>query len=168
MINMTRGTSQETGVDSRLIDALDSIMPNYARVVRQAIADPNDPDRLTLPQLRAMQAISRADSLGALNAQLARELQVAAPSMTAMIDGLVERGLVDRSIDPNNRRQVLILLTATGAVRLAEMEEMMHARLQQVIEHLNPEQRQCALDGVSLLQRAIAHYHQQQRDAGDQ
>jgi DNA-binding MarR family transcriptional regulator len=168
MIEMTRGASPETGIDSRLIDILESIMPNYARVIRQAIADPNDPDRLTLPQLRAMQAISRANAPGALNAQLARELQVAAPSMTAMIDGLVERGLVDRSIDPNNRRQVLILLTDTGAARLAEMEEMMHARLQQVIEHLNHDQRQCALDGVSLLQGAIAHYHQQARESGDQ
>ena len=165
---MTRVTSQETAIDARLIDMLESIMPNYARVIRRAIADPNDPDRLTLPQLRAMQAISRADAPGALNAQLARELQVAAPSMTAMIDGLVERGLVDRSIDPHNRRQVLILLTEIGAVRLAEMEEMMHARLQQVIDYLNPEQRQCALDGVSLLQGAIAQYHQQARESGDQ
>jgi DNA-binding MarR family transcriptional regulator len=168
MIDMSPGTSQETEIDSRLIDGLESIMPNYARVVRQAIADPNDPDRLTLPQLRAMQAISRADAHGALNAQLARELQVAAPSMTAMIDGLVERGLVDRSIDPNNRRQVLILLTDTGAVRLAEMEEMMHARIQQVIELLNQEQRQRALDGVTLLQGAIARYHQQARESGEQ
>jgi DNA-binding MarR family transcriptional regulator len=168
MIEMTRGTSQESGIDSQLIDILESIMPNYARVIRQAIADPNDLDRLTLPQLRAMQAISRADATGALNAHLARELQVAAPSMTAMIDGLVERGLVDRSIDPNNRRQVLILLTDAGTVRLAEMEEMMHTRLQQVIAHLNHEQRQRALDGVTLLQGAIASYHQHARETGDQ
>ena len=165
---MTRGTSQETGVNSRLIDALESIMPNYARVVRQAIADPNDPDRLTLPQLRAMQAISRADAPGALNAQLARELQVAAPSMTAMIDGLVERGLVDRSIDPNNRRQVLILLNEVGAIRLAEMEEMMHARLQLVISHLDHEERQQALKGITLLQDAMLLYHRQARESGDQ
>jgi len=165
---MTRGTSRETEIDARLIDVLESIMPNYARVIRQAIADPNDPDRLTLPQLRAMQAISRAEVPGALNAQLARELQVAAPSMTAMIDGLVDRGLVDRSIDPNNRRQVLILLTETGSVRLAEMEDMMHARLQHVIAQLSPEQRQCALEGVSFLQEAIAQYHKQARESGDQ
>jgi DNA-binding MarR family transcriptional regulator len=165
---MTRGTSQEADIDARLIEALESIMPNYARVVRQAIADPNDPDRLTLPQLRAMQAISRADAPGALNAQLARELQVAAPSMTAMIDGLVDRGLVDRSIDPSNRRQVLILLTNLGADRLAEMEETMHARLLQVISHLNQQQRQQALEGVMLLQDAIALYHKQARDSVDQ
>ena len=165
---MTRGASQETSIDSRLIDILESIMPNYARVVRHAIADPNDPDRLTLPQLRAMQAISRADAPGALNAQLARELQVAAPSMTAMIDGLVERGLVDRSIDPSNRRQVLILLTEVGADRLAEMEETMHARLQQVISQLDQHERQLALEGVMLLQEAIALYHQRERESLDQ
>ena len=165
---MTRGTSQEAGIDSRLIEILESIMPNYARVLRHAIADPNDPDRLTLPQLRAMQAISKADAPGALNAQLARELQVAAPSMTAMIDGLVDRGLVDRSIDPSNRRQVLILLTDVGADRLAEMEETIHARLQQVISHLNQHQRQQALEGVMLLQDAIALYHQQGRESVDQ
>jgi DNA-binding MarR family transcriptional regulator len=165
---MTRGITQEADIDARLIEILESIMPNYARVLRQAIADPGDPDRPTLPQLRAMQAISRADAPGALNAQLARELQVAAPSMTAMIDGLVDRGLVDRSIDPSNRRQVLILLTELGAERLAEMEETMHARLQQVISRLDPHQRQQALDGVMLLRDAIAFYHQQARDLLDQ
>ena len=164
---MTRGTSPKADIDARLIEILESIMPNYARVVRQAIADPNDPDRLTLPQLRAMQAISRADAPGALNAQLARELQVAAPSMTAMIDGLVDRGLVDRSIDPSNRRQVLILLTKLGANRLAEMEETMHARLLQVISHLDQHQRRQALEGVMLLQDAITLYHQQARESID-
>ena len=165
---MARGNSPKADIDARLIEILESIMPNYARVVRQAIADPNDPDRLTLPQLRAMQAISRADAPGALNAQLARELQVAAPSMTAMIDGLVDRGLVDRSIDPSNRRQVLILLTKLGANRLAEMEETMHARLLQVISNLDQHQRRQALEGVMLLQDAITLYHQQARESIDQ
>src|SRR6478735_8734600 len=165
MINMTRGTSQETGVNSRLIDALESIMPNYARVVRQAIADPNDPDRLTLPQLRAMQAISRSDAPGALNAHLARELQVAAPSMTAMIDGLVERGLVDRSIDPNNRRQVLILLTLEGSRRLAEMEATVNTRLHEVVSFLNADERARTLDGLQLLERAMSSFQQARNES---
>src|SRR6478752_4043361 len=143
---MTGRAGQLPDIDENIIASIDRLLPGLARILRQAISHTEHP--------------------GALNAQLARLLHVAAPSMTAMIDGLVERGLVDRSIDPNNRRQVLILLTEVGAIRLAEMEEMMHARLQLVISHLDHEERQQALKGITLLQDAMLLYHRQARESG--
>lgn len=157
---MPNRNGQVPDTEENIIVTIDRLLPGLARILRQAIADPNEADRITLPQLRALQAISRTEHPGALNAQLARLLNVAAPSMTAMIDGLVERGLVDRSIDPSNRRQVLILLTPEGARRLTEMEAMVSARLHEVVSYLDAGERTRALDGLQLLERAMTSFQQ--------
>ena len=161
---MTGGAGQLPETEDMIIASIDRLLPGLARILRQAIADPNDSDRITLPQLRALQAISRTEHPGALNAQLARQLHVAAPSMTAMIDGLVERGLVDRSIDPNNRRQVLILLTPEGSRRLAEMETTVSDRLHEVVALLDPDERARTLVGLQLLERAMSAFLQAQQE----
>ncbi|SRR6478735_6100130 len=162
---MTGRAGQLPDIDENIIASIDRLLPGLARILRQAITDPNDADRITLPQLRALQAISHTEHPGALNAQLARLLHVAAPSMTAMIDGLVERGLVDRSIDPNNRRQVLILLTPEGSRRLAEMEATVNTRLHEVVSFLNADERARTLDGLQLLERAMSSFQQARNES---
>ncbi|MEA2668531.1 MAG: hypothetical protein QOJ33_1465 [Chloroflexota bacterium] len=54
--------------------------------------------------------------------QLAQALGVSLGSVTGLIDGLVQRGLVRRDEDPDDRRQKLARLTATGETRLRRME----------------------------------------------
>ena len=54
--------------------------------------------------------------------QLAHALGVSLGSVTGLIDGLVQRGLVLREEDPADRRQKLARLTPTAATRLRRME----------------------------------------------
>jgi DNA-binding MarR family transcriptional regulator len=54
--------------------------------------------------------------------QLAQALGVSLGSVTGLIDGLVQRGLVRREEDPDDRRQKLARLTPTAATRLRRME----------------------------------------------
>ena len=54
--------------------------------------------------------------------QLAHALGVSLGSVTGLIDGLVQRGLVRREEDPADRRQKLARLTPTAATRLRRME----------------------------------------------
>jgi DNA-binding MarR family transcriptional regulator len=55
--------------------------------------------------------------------QLAQALAVSLGSVTGLVDGLVQRGLVRREEDPDDRRQKLARLTATGETRLRRMEQ---------------------------------------------
>jgi DNA-binding MarR family transcriptional regulator len=55
--------------------------------------------------------------------QLGQALGVSLGSVTGLIDGLVERGLVRREEDPANRRQKLARLTSTAETRLRRMEQ---------------------------------------------
>jgi len=55
--------------------------------------------------------------------QLAQALNVSLGSVTGLVDGLVERGLVRREEDPADRRQKLAHLTPTAEARLRRMEQ---------------------------------------------
>ena len=67
--------------------------------------------QLTLAQVRVLRRLARQPrSLGQLGADLA----LAPPSMTRLVDRLEERGLIARSRDAEDRRKVLVTLTAEG------------------------------------------------------
>lgn len=45
---------------------------------------------------------------------LSRELHLSPPALTAIADGLAEKGLVERQPDPDDRRAVVLALSAQG------------------------------------------------------
>lgn len=126
--------------DGVLVAALDATMGRYNRTIRQAIESVEGAGRLTIPQLRCLQMMAtHAD--GSLTSQLARMLKVAVPTMTSMIDGLVERGLVERQPHPTDRRQVRLLLTTEGRHTLDRYRQITHDRLTQPLARLNGVQK---------------------------
>lgn len=125
--------------DRALVPLMDRTISRYQRALRQAIEQAEGSDRLTMPQLRCLQAI--ATDGAALTTQLARLLNVAVPTMTSMIDGLAERGLVGRHPDPVDRRQVRIVMTAAGHAVLARYQTIMHERLRTLLSHMSATQK---------------------------
>jgi DNA-binding MarR family transcriptional regulator len=74
---------------------------------------------------------------------LCRELLVSTGAMTNRLDKLEEAGLVERSRDPNDRRGVLLALTAAGRAKLDEYIELGADRERQLLGVLESgEQRQ--------------------------
>jgi DNA-binding MarR family transcriptional regulator len=67
---------------------------------------------LTLPQLRILFQIRQEPGLGVKD--LARTFGVSASNVTQQVDKLVARGLVCRAERPEDRRQVVLTLTADG------------------------------------------------------
>jgi DNA-binding MarR family transcriptional regulator len=123
-----------------LVAAINTVLPRLHRTMRQAVVRAEGENRLTMPQLRCLQAVE-AEPGAALTSQLARQLQVTAPTVTNMIDGLVERGLVERQPDPDNRRQVLLTLTTAGRDVMRRYEAVMAGRLRDLIGHLDQDQK---------------------------
>ena len=135
-----------------LVTAMDRTISRYQRSLRHAIEQAEGPERLTMPQLRCLQAIT-ADGT-ALTTQLARRMNVAVPTMTSMIDGLTERGLVGRHPDPVDRRQVRIVMTDEGHAVLARYQKIVHARLRTLLAHLTTAQKKrllAAMDDVAFI-----------------
>jgi len=132
--------SLSTARETELIVALETTIPRYLRSLRQAVEQAEGEDRLTMQQLRCLQELAREGG-AALTTGLARRLQVAVPTMTRMLDGLAERGLIERQPDPTSRRQIRIVLTDEGSALLLRYEAIIAARLLRLLGQLNPEQQ---------------------------
>ncbi len=84
-----------------------------ARQVELALAEVD----LSLPQYRIL---IHLDEGKVAASTLADKIAVSRPSVTAVVDGLVTRGLVERHHDPGDRRRVGHDLTAEGRQLLEE------------------------------------------------
>jgi len=110
---------------------------------------------LSVPQYRLLSLLSE----GSVNAStLAQRLVVSRPSVTALVDGLVARGMVERGTDPADRRHVTHLVTERGEQVLAEADLAAAARLRDLSVHLSPEDAPAARAGLAAWGRALDSY----------
>jgi long-chain acyl-CoA synthetase len=104
---------------------------------------------LSLPQFRLLTMVER----GQRASFLAGRLAVAKPTVTALVDGLVERGYVCRAQEPDDRRATHITLTPAGRRALKAAEVAMSERLENVLGHTGD--RQAVLDALADLGAAL-------------
>ena len=93
-----------------------------ARSLERAAAE----NELTLAQYRVLSLVAAGDERSSL---LASRLAVAKPTITAVVDGLVERGFVVREAIAGDRRSLRLGLTAAGNAVLQSAERSMSAML---------------------------------------
>ena len=84
---------------------------------------------LSLPQYRILIYLDEGKVAASA---LADKLAVSRPSVTAVVDGLVTRGLVERHHDPTDRRRVGHDLTAEGRLLLKRGDESVDRRLSEI------------------------------------
>ena len=87
---------------------------------------------LTLAQFRVLALIAAGDERASL---LAERLAVAKPTITAVVDGLVDRALVAREAVTGDRRSIRVVLTPTGVAALRAAEQEMGETLGRIFEH---------------------------------
>ncbi len=122
-----------------------------------------EPIELTLPQFRVLSLL--ADGSSASSA-LASRLAVSPPSMTAVIDGLSARGLVERRPDPDDRRRLTLLLTPAGRKTLRAAEAAVDARLVEVGRFLeDPARATEALAALAEWNHALDRFREEKRVA---
>lgn len=71
--------------------------------------------------------------------KLADAMNVSAPSASAMVERLVEKGIVIRERSKNDRRVVVVSLTEKADSYTAKLEESMLGRVINVIETIGPD-----------------------------
>ena len=87
------------------------VVPLVMRTIRTKLRERRAAD-INVPQFRAMAYINRND--GASLSDLAAHIGLTLPSMSKLIDGLVNRKLVSREADSRDRRRVCLSLTSQG------------------------------------------------------
>lgn len=107
---------------------------------------------MTLSQFRVLSFLSEGEWAAS---KVAEWLAVSRPSLTALVDGLVEQGCVERKEHPTDRRSVLHVLTDAGRTRLAEVTTVLSDGLEALLDHLDDDERDRAHDGLALLDTAL-------------
>ena len=88
--------------------------------------------------------------------ELAEIEKVSAPSMTRTVAGLVERGLVERTGDPDDKRQVILSLTGDATTLLREIRRQRDAWMSVRLGHLTPEEQDILRQASAILTRVAS------------
>jgi DNA-binding MarR family transcriptional regulator len=91
---------------------------------------------LTLPQFVALRAVRHGKH--PTMTSLANETLQRCATMTGIVDRLVKMGLVVRQRDPEDRRRVLVELTAPGQELMQKVRQMREKRLGETLAQLPP------------------------------
>ncbi|MFZ4518566.1 MAG: MarR family winged helix-turn-helix transcriptional regulator [Microthrixaceae bacterium] len=110
---------------------------------------------LTLPQYRVLVFLDRGDRPAS---QVAGLLDVTPSTVTSVVDGLTARGLVERRADPDDRRRVVLSLTAEGARHLQRGDDLVGERLGRLLDRLGPADAETVRSGLELLNHAMEEY----------
>lgn len=135
-------------MDDELIGAAARAAARLAKVTEVSL----DRVDLSLPQYRMMVLLADGSSVATA---LAERLTVTRPSITALTDGLVGRGLVERRVDPADRRRVTHALTPAGREALAKGDAAVQEGLAGVVANLPARKARAALSGLALWLEAL-------------
>jgi DNA-binding MarR family transcriptional regulator len=124
------------------------VVPKVIRFMRAETRRQQEPF-LSLSQLRVLAFLERCPK--ASLSEVADYLDVSRSSMSAMIERLVQRGLVDRMEDPQERRRVILTVTTTGVDYLHQVSETTCSQVAGVLASLSEVQLLQVLQGMALL-----------------
>lgn len=111
-----------------------------AHRIRRASLAGLAPLQMTPAQSRALRTIAKASAPIRMG-ELAARLDVVPRSATGLVEALETAGLVERSVDPDNRRSVLVSLSERGQGILREMAQARAATSEVVFGVLDGQQR---------------------------
>ena len=86
---------------------------------------------------------------------IAQKLEVAKSRVTKLIQGLTEKGLVDKTDDPRDSRVKLIRLTPAGKKKAKEINDFKTALHQSILLHMAPEERKAMIAYMDLLRSTM-------------
>ncbi|MBN1315760.1 MAG: MarR family transcriptional regulator [Anaerolineales bacterium] len=102
---------------------------------------------LTLNQLRVLFHLNYHGDR--VMRQIAEKLEVSDPTATGVIDRLVERSLVERSSDPEDRRRVRVSLSARGCQLVSEMRRSGARSATAVFDQLAEDQKDALFQALA-------------------
>jgi DNA-binding MarR family transcriptional regulator len=124
-----------TATEADLGWSLGAVARAYLRATADAVAEvPSGP--------RGHQVLAAADrGLGVSQLALARHVGVDRSVMTHLLDDLESAGLVERRLDPTDRRARRIVLTDLGGIRLRRLERSLRRAEDALLAPLDPGER---------------------------
>lgn len=133
------------------VRTLQQILFQISWASQRRLARELDEYHLTLPQYSALRALRRSREGLRMN-ELASAAQQVSATMTGIIDRLSENGLVERRLDPEDRRAWRVYLTVKGEQLLDEFDAHNQTRLAKMMAGLSARERD---EMIHLMQRYL-------------
>ncbi|WP_327312282.1 MarR family winged helix-turn-helix transcriptional regulator [Streptomyces sp. NBC_01235] len=140
-----RGESRRTQA-GQIADAVESLVACWLTAADESR------HRLPARQLLALRTVRRRPELNMTG--LAEHLGVGLPTASRLCDRLEAAGLLERTVQPHNRREVQLVVTADGQRLLTDVTEQRVRRLASVFEAMTPAERTALAHGLFAFQRA--------------
>ncbi len=104
---------------------------------------------MSTPQFKALLLISEEE--GIRMRELARKMGGSFSNATVLVDRLVERGLVERMAEPEDRRVVLVRVSEEGRFLIEQLVTSWRAISPSVLETLAPKELDTVHDALLIL-----------------
>jgi long-chain acyl-CoA synthetase len=124
------------------------VVARLARQVEHALAE----EELSIPQFRLLAFLAHGDEAAS---RLADKLAVSRPSVTALVDGLVKRGYVERRACEDDRRRIDHVLTRAGRAALEKADRVAAGKLDELAERLPGDAMRDALVALAAAEPAL-------------
>jgi DNA-binding MarR family transcriptional regulator len=105
---------------------------------------------LSFTQIKTLCSMDLGDSQPSVK-QLAQSMNVSLPTMSRAVDGLFERGFVERREDPADRRMKRIALTHAGRAVTGTLNEVRLQAMRGFLTSLNDEETEALAHALSLI-----------------
>jgi DNA-binding MarR family transcriptional regulator len=112
-------------------------------------------DRFDLPDAELRCLMLFGDERYLTASGIAYKLNVVKSRVTRIINGLEQKGLIQRVKDPKDSRVTLLRLTPNGTKRLEEIKTFISDLHYEILSHMAPPQRRALLDDLDLLKNSM-------------
>ena len=107
---------------------------------------------MSTPQLKALLLISEEEAIRMR--ELARKLGGSFSNATVLVDRLVERGFVERLMEPQDRRVVLVRATEDGRLLIEHLVTSWRSLTQPLLERLSTKDLKTVREALDILVKA--------------
>jgi DNA-binding MarR family transcriptional regulator len=88
--------------------------------------------------------------------QVAKAIGITFSNLSKIINGMeIQKGWVERTIDPHDRRQILLAITQQGKAILEKAKREQRERLGLIIPRLSSEDREIVARGIAVFNRIL-------------
>ena len=114
---------------------------------------------LGIGQLKTLFFISNHGST--TTGKLATALGVTPTNVTGIIDRLLERKLITRTGDPDDRRVILLRTTPLGEELVTELRQKRKERMSELFSHLTDKEAAIVAQALKILVKAIEEHYEE-------
>jgi MarR family transcriptional regulator for hemolysin len=126
------------------------VVPLAMRAIRAQLRK-HGAKEVSVPQFRTLAYLNRHE--GTSLSDVAEHIGLTLPSMSALVDSIVMKGLVIRQTHPEDRRRMTLALTERGRATLRVAHEAAASYLEKKIGQLSATERATVIEAMQVLKR---------------